>query len=68
MAKKYSDFSFAINLITDTYKTKNPVIIAEKALEDLVMDLSIHQISDYLSLEKEDYEKENRQQYYGIFY
>lgn len=68
MSKQYSEFSFAVDLIMDIYKTSNPIIIAEKALEDLEIDLNIHQISDYLSLEKEDFEKENRAQYYNIHY
>lgn len=68
MSKQYSEFSFTVDLIMDIYKTSNPIIIAEKALEDLEIDLNIHQISDYLSLEKEDFEKENRAQYYNINY
>lgn len=68
MTKPYSDFSFAIDLIIDVYKTNNPIIIEEKAHQDLGMDLSIHQISDYLSLNKEDYEQESRKQYYQLNY
>ena len=59
MSKKlYSQMSMAIGLVSHEYKTGNPVIIAEKIFEDLGMDYSIHQISDYLDVNKaEDFER-----------
>ena len=68
MTKPYSEFSFAIDLIINEYKLSNPILIAEKVKEDLDIDLSIHQISDYLSIEYEDLEKANRAEYYNINY
>lgn len=68
MTKPYSDFSFAIDLIIDVYKINNPIIISEKIKEDLDMEISIHQISDYLSINYEDFEKENQKQYYQLNY
>ena len=67
--KNYSEFRFAIDLIIDVYGITNPVLIAEKVKEDLDIELSIHQISDYLEVEhREDYSKVNRMQYYNINY
>lgn len=68
MEKPYSEFSFAIDLIINEYKLSNPILIAEKVKEDLDIDLSIHQISDYLSIEYEDLERANRAEYYNINY
>lgn len=68
MTTLYSDFSFAIDLIIDVYKINNPIIISEKIKEDLDMEISIHQISDYLSINYEDFEKENQKQYYQLNY
>lgn len=66
--ENYSDFSYAIDLVMDVYKTTNPILISEKIEEDLGMEINIHQISDYLSLQVEDFEKENRKQYYNEYY
>jgi hypothetical protein len=69
MEKKiYSDFSFAIDLIMETYKESNPVIISEKIKEDLDMEINIHQICDYLDMNRVDYDYENRKQYYSVYY
>jgi len=66
MTKQYSDLAVAVDLISDNYQTSNPVILAEKIEQDLGLEFSIHQISDYISLERnEDYEMESiRQEYY----
>lgn len=67
--KPYSEFSFAIDLIINEYDLTNPILIAEKVKEELDIDLSIHQIADYLEVElKEDHSKVNRAQYYNIIY
>lgn len=64
MEKPYSHFSFAIDLVVNEYKLSNPILIAEKIKEDLDMEISIHQISDYIQVNYEDLERENRKQYY----
>jgi len=64
----YSDFTYAIDLVINVYKTTNPILISEKIEEDLGMEISIHQVSDYLSLQVEDLEKESRKQYYHEYY
>lgn len=69
MSKQYSEFSFAIDLIVNEFKLTNPILIAEKIKEELDIDLSIHQIADYLEINyKEDFSKMNRAQYYNIIY
>lgn len=62
MSKKlYSQIAMAIDLVSFEYKTSNPVIIAEKINEDLGIDYSIHQVSDYLDINKNiDYEKQSK--------
>lgn len=62
MSKKlYSQIAMAIDLVAFEYKTGNPVVIAEKIHEDLGLDYSIHQISDYLEINRNiDYEKQSR--------
>ncbi len=62
--KAYSHFAFAIDLVVNEYKLSNPILIAEKIKQDLDMSVTIHQISDYLSINYEDFEKENRKHYY----
>lgn len=58
--QEYSQLHLAIDLVSNEYKTSNPLIIAEKIYEDLGLDYTIHQIADYLDINKfEDYEKES---------
>lgn len=60
MTKPYSQLAIAVDLVSYEYKTSNPIIIAEKIEEDLGLDYSIHQISDYMNINKiEDYEKQS---------
>lgn len=67
--KPYSEFTFAIDLVMNHYKTSNPVLISEKIGEDLQLEISIHQISDYLSLKNNDWELESQlYEYYNINY
>lgn len=67
--KEYSEFAFAIDLVMNHYKTSNPVLISEKIGEDLQLEISIHQISDYLSLKDNDWELESQlYEYYNINY
>ena len=56
--KPYSQLAVAVDIISEEYKTSNPVIIAEMIQNDLGLDYTIHQISDYLDINRlEDYEK-----------
>jgi hypothetical protein len=50
--KPYSQLSLAIDLIRNEYPTWNPIILAEKLEEVLGLEYSIHQISDYLDMER----------------
>ena len=61
--ESYSDFSYAVDLVMDTYKITNPVEIAEKIEQDLGMEVSILRIQDYLN-KSEDYELESRRYEY----
>ena len=54
--------------IIEEYNITNPILIAEKAKEIFDTDVSIHYISDYLTINHEDLEKSNRQQYYQLNY
>ena len=65
--QEYSQLAVAIDLVSHEYKTSNPIIISEKIEQDLGLDISIHQIADYMDINKlEDYEKENEKQLYQL--
>jgi hypothetical protein len=67
--KQYSELSLGIDLILDVYKITNPVLIVEKLEEDFGMKCTIHQVNDYMDINrKEDYESINRKQYYSFQY
>jgi hypothetical protein len=54
--------AMAIDLVSFEYRTGNPIILAEKIHQDLGIDYSIHQISDYLDINRiDDYEKQSKQ-------
>ena len=58
--QEYSQLALSIDLVMHEYRTSNPIIISEKIWEDLHICTSIHQISDYLDINKiEDYTKES---------
>ena len=58
MIKEYSQLAIAVDLISFEYKTSNPIIIAEKIQEILNVEYSIHQIADYMDINRmEDYEQ-----------
>ena len=60
MTKPYSQLAIAVDLVSYEYQTSNPIIIAEKIEEDLGLEYSIHQIADYMDINKlEDYEKQS---------
>lgn len=60
MSEPYSQLAVAVDIIANEYKTSNPIIISEFIQNDLGLDYTIHQVSDYLDINKlEDYEKES---------
>lgn len=63
MSKKlYSQLALAIDLVSFEYRTGNPVVIAEKMFEDLGLEYSIHQVADYLDINRnEDFEKQSKE-------
>lgn len=62
MGKPYSQLAVAVDIIASEYKTSNPIIISEMMMNDLGLEYTIHQISDYLDINKlEDYEKISNQ-------
>ena len=63
------EYIFAIDLVMEEHKITNPILIAEKIQEDLEMDVTIHQVMDYLEINKENWEVEsNKIQYYETNY
>jgi hypothetical protein len=59
MVSKNSSIALAIDLVSHEYKTNNPLIIYEKVKKDLGVDITLTQITDYLELSSEDYQKES---------
>jgi hypothetical protein len=59
------EYIFAIDLVMEQHQITNPILIAEKIQEDLEMDVTIHQIMDYLEINQENWETEsNKIKYY----
>jgi len=66
--QNFSTLALAIDLVYTEYKTKNPVKLAQHIHEDLGIELSIHEIADYLEINSEDFPKESRKiEYYSIY-
>lgn len=60
MTKPYSQLAMAIDLVMNEHKINNPIEISEKIWQDLGLCISIHEISDYLDINKvEDFETES---------
>lgn len=58
---KDTTLQIAIDLISHAYKTSEPLLIAEKIYEDLGICVTVHQVTDYLDINKlEDFEKESQ--------
>jgi len=52
----------AVDLVSFECNTSNPVELSEKIKEVLGLEYSIHQIADYLDINKhEDYEKQSKE-------
>lgn len=61
MAKLYSHLSVAVDLIQSEMKLTNAIEIAEAIEVHLGLEFSIHQISDYLDVNRmENYEYESK--------
>lgn len=72
MSNKYQEYSqlgLAIDLVVNEYGIINPIEIVNKIQEDLELYYTIHQVIDYLDInKKEDYEKMSKMQEYNIHY
>ncbi len=53
------EYVFAIDLVMEQHQISNPILISEKIQEDLEMDVTIHQVMDYLSINQENWEIES---------
>ena len=59
------EYIFAIDLVIEQHQITNPILISEKIQEDLEMDITIHQVMDYLETNQENWEIESQKiQYY----
>ena len=54
------EYIFAIDLVMKQHQITNPVLISEKIQEDLEMDVTIHQVMDYLEINQENWEVESQ--------
>ena len=62
---KILEYIFAIDLVMEEHKITNPILISEKIQEDLEMEVTIHQVMDYLEINQESWEIESQKiQYY----
>ena len=69
MSDKILEYIFAIDLVMEEYQITNPILISEKIQEDLEMDVTIHQVVDYLEINQENWEIESQKiQYYETNY
>ena len=63
------EYIFAIDLVIEQHQITNPILISEKIQEDLEMDITIHQVMDYLETNQENWEIESQKiQYYETNY
>ena len=63
------EYIFAIDLVMEQHQITNPILISEKIQEDLEMDITIHQVMDYLEINQENWEIESQKiQYYKTNY
>ena len=69
MSDKILEYIFAIDLVMEEYQITNPILISEKIQDDLEMDVTIHQVMDYLEINQENWEIESQKiQYYETNY
>ena len=68
MTKPYSQLAIAVDLVTNEYKVSNPIEIVELIQQDLSLYFTVHQVMDYLDInKKEDYEKESQKQQFQYY-
>ncbi len=68
MTKPYSQLALAIDLVMNEYKVSNPIEIVELIQQDLNLYFTVHQVMDYLDInKKEDYEKESQKQQFQYY-
>jgi hypothetical protein len=71
MSKKYQEYSqlaLAIDLVMNEYKISNSIEIVELIQQDLSLYFTVHQVMDYLDInKKEDYEKESQKQQFQYY-
>jgi hypothetical protein len=54
------EYIFAIDLVMEQHQITNPILISEKIQEDLEMDVTIHQVMDYLEINQENWKVESQ--------
>ena len=68
MIKLYSQLAIAVDLVMNEYKVSNPIEIVELIQQDLNLYFTVHQVMDYLDInKKEDYEKESQKQQFQYY-
>ena len=68
MTKPYSQLALAVDLVMNEYKVNNPIEIVELIQQDLSLYFTVHQVMDYLDInKKEDYEKESQKQQFQYY-
>ena len=68
MTKPYSQLAVAVDLVMNEYKVNNPIEIVELIQQDLSLYFTVHQVMDYLDInKKEDYEKESQKQQFQYY-
>lgn len=68
MTKPYSQLAVAIDLVMNEYKINNPIEIVELIQQDLDLYFTVHQVMDYLDInKKEDYEKKSQKQQFQYY-
>ena len=68
MTKPYSQLAVAVDLVMNEYKVSNPIEIVELIQKDLDLYFTVHQVMDYLDInKKEDYEKESQKQKFQYY-
>ena len=68
MTKPYSQLALAVDLVMNEYKVNNPIEIVELIQQDLNLYFTVHQVMDYLDInKKEDYEKESQKQQFQYY-
>ena len=68
MTKPYSQLALAVDLVMNEYKISNPIEIVELIQQDLNLYFTVHQVMDYLDInKKEDYEKESQKQQFQYY-